>query len=183
MKKIITVILSLLLVAGLSACSVSSGGPKAISLDISDRDVDVQYMIDTDMSVFGAHNEDSLDMEGTLHIDFSKCEEFEADENLMLVSGTGELAIYSRRYAFDFEDELMSRVRVSDTNTVYESIISSSIKIGGRAVKISIDLVADEDFRQAVATISAEDGVLFFGDIFNDYLEYFNMILAGALNE
>ena len=36
MKKIITVILSLLLVAGLYACSVSSGGPKAISLDISD---------------------------------------------------------------------------------------------------------------------------------------------------
>ena len=101
----------------------------------------------------------------------------------MLVSGTGELAIYSRRYAFDFEDELMSRVRVSDTNTVYESIISSSIKIGGRAVEISIDLVADEDFSKAVATVSAEGGMLFFGDIFNDYLEYFNMILAGALNE
>ena len=110
MKKIITVILSLLLVAGLSACSVSSGGPKAISLDISDRDVDVQYMIDTDMSVFGAHNEDSLDMEGTLHIDFNECEPFESDENLMLVNSsylhvTKENHEFANQYvSYKFED-------------------------------------------------------------------------------
>ena len=183
MKRLLVVLICIVLAAGLAGCTSAEKGTKAILLDISSRDVDVQYMQGTDLTVFGTDKPHILDEQGALILEFTEFEEFEADDNLFLVEGTGELSIYGQRYSFEIKDEIMSKVKVSETNTVYESIISTAAAMGGKTVEMSIDFVAAEDFSQAVATVSAENGMLFFGDIFNDYLEYYNMILAGVLNE
>lgn len=183
MKKILAVLICFVLAAGVSACGADTQGPEAILLEISERDVDVQYMIGTDLTVFGTDEPHVLDEKAALSLEFTQFEPFESDADLFLTRGTGELSIYGQKYSFVIEDEIMSRVHVTDTNTVYESILTSTVQIGGSSVEISIDFVASEDFSQAVATVSAGEGMLFFGDIFNDYLEYFNMILEGALNE
>ena len=72
----------------------------------------------------------------------------------------------------------------SEENTVYSGILDSAISMkNGEKQEISIDFTANRDFSQAVATISADGGYLFFGDVFDDYLEYFNMVLAQMTDE
>ena len=46
----------------------------------------------------------------------------------------------------------------------------------------AVGAALNHDFSQAVATVSADGGYLFFGDVFADYLEYFNMVLT-QINE
>lgn len=67
---------------------------------------------------------------------------------------------------------------------MYSGILDSAISMkNGEEQEISIDFTANRDFSQAVATISADGGYLFFGDVFDDYLEYFNMVLAQMTDE
>ena len=78
----------------------------------------------------------------------------------------------------------MLRIEVSEENTVYSGILDSAINIkNGEEQEISIDFAANKDFSQAVVTVSADGGYLFFGDVFDDYLEYFNMVLAQMTDE
>jgi len=181
MKKVLTTVFCLIVMMGLVSCGQESDGPKAVTLQISDRETDVEYMLGTDLKVFGAEKAGIIDKAAGLTIEFTESEAFETDDRLFLVSGTGELEVFGQKYHFDIDEEIMGKVAVSEKNTVYESILGSSITVDGRPVEISIDFVASEDFSQAVATVSAEGGMLFFGDIFNDYLEYYNMILEGVL--
>ena len=180
MKKIIAAALCLIIITGLVSCGQEHSGERAVSMQISTSQTDVEYMLGTDLTVFGAAPPVSIDDGAELSLVFTSFEAFETDDRLFLVSGTGELDAYGQKYYFDIDEEIMGMVTVSENNTVYESILGSTITVGERPVEISIDFVADEDFSQAVATVSAEDGMLFFGDIFNDYLEYFNMVIAGV---
>jgi len=179
MKKFVVTVLCLVMVSVLAGCAADERA-KSISLQISDRDVDVEYMKTTDLTVFGTEDPHILDYGAMLSLEFTEFEPFETDDRLYLVSGTGELEIYGRKCHFLIDEEIMSKVEVSETNTVYESILGSTVDIEDEPLEINIDFVAAEDFSQAVATVSAEGGMLFFGDIFNDYLEYFNMVLAGV---
>ena len=100
------------------------------------------------------------------------------------VSGIGILDLNGEEYDFDFEDQDLLCIEVSEENTVYSGILASAISMkNGEKQEISIDFTANRDFSQAVATISADGGYLFFGDVFDDYLEYFNMVLAQMTDE
>ena len=84
-----------------------------------------------------------------------------------------------KEYNFKVADQELLCIEVSEENTVYSGILDSAINMeNGEKQEISIDFTSDGDFSQAVATVSAEGGYLFFGEVFNDYLEYFNMLLA-----
>ncbi len=181
MKKIVSVAVCLIMVFAVCGCGngetqSDDSQSKDITLKISDREEDVEYMKKSDLSVFGIDDSESLSMESELNLNFT---EFNASEDgeIIDVGGTGKLVLGDNTYDFTIEDGEMNRVEVSDDNRLYESILEGNADVNGKMLEISIDFVASEDFSQAVATVSGGDTNIFFGDIFNDYLEYFNMIL------
>ena len=179
MKKILTTMMCIMLVLAFTACGGNERAetePQDISLSLSTDENDIEYMQSSDLSVFGLEKAENCE----LSLDFTDNEQ--TDEGFT-VSGTGKLNLNGEEYDFDFEDQDLLCIEVSEENTVYSGILDSAISMkNGEKQEISIDFTANRDFSQAVATISADGGYLFFGDLFDDYLEYFNMVLT-QINE
>lgn len=180
MKKILTTMMCIMLVLVIIACSSNERPetkPGNISLSLSTAENDIEYMQASDLSVFGLEKAENC----ALTLDFTNSENTEEG---FIVSGTGILDLNGEEYDFDIEDQELLRIEVSEENTVYSGILDSAINIkNGEEQEISIDFTANRDFSQAVATVSADGGYLFFGDVFDDYLEYFNMVLAQMADE
>ena len=175
MKKFLTTIMCIMLMLAFTACGGNERTEKEpgnISLGLSTAENDIEYMQASDLSVFGLEKAENC----TLTLDFT---DSESAEEGFIVSGTGTLNLNGEEYDFNIEDQTLLCIEVSEENTVYSGILDSAISIGnGEKQEISIDFTANRDFSQAVATVSADGGYLFFGDVFDDYLEYFNMILS-----
>ena len=175
MKKFLTTIMCIMLMLAFTACGGNERTetePGNISLGLSTAENDIEYMQASDLSVFGLEKAENC----TLTLDFT---DSESTEEGFIVSGTGTLNLNGEEYDFNIEDHTLLCIEVSEENTVYSGILDSAISIGnGEKQEISIDFTANRDFSQAVATVSADGGYLFFGDLFDDYLEYFNMILS-----
>ena len=175
MKKFLTTIMCIMLMLAFTACGSNERTqpePGNISLGLSTAENDIEYMQASDLSVFGLEKAENC----TLTLDFT---DSESTEEGFIVSGTGTLNLNGEEYDFNIEDQTLLCIEVSEENTVYSGILDSAISIGnGEKQEISIDFTANRDFSQAVATVSADGGYLFFGDVFDDYLEYFNMILS-----
>lgn len=175
MKKVLTTIMCMMLVLVFTACGGNERAeiePQDISLCLSTSENDIEYMQTSNLSVFGLEKAENC----SFVLDFTENEK--TDEGFT-VSGTGKLNLNGEEYDFDFEDQDLLCIEVSEENTVYSGILDSAISMEtGEEQEISIDFTADRDFSQAVATVSADGGYLFFGDVFDDYLEYFNMILS-----
>lgn len=180
MKKFLTTIMCIMLVSAMTACNSADNTPiepKDISLSLSAAENDIEYMQASDLSVFGLEKAENC----TLTLDFT---DSESAEEGFIVSGTGTLNLNGEEYDFNIEDQTLLCIEVSEENTVYSGILDSAISIGnGEKQEISIDFTANRDFSQAVATVSSDGGYLFFGDVFDDYLEYFNMVLAQMADE
>ena len=180
MKKILTTMMCIMLVLAFTACGGNERAetePQDISLCLSTSENDIEYMQASDLSVFGLEKAESC----ALTLDFTNSE---STEEGFIVSGIGTLNLNGEEYDFDFEDQDLLCIEVSEENTVYSGILDSAISMkNGEKQEISIDFTANRDFSQAVATISADGGYLFFGDVFDDYLEYFNMVLAQMTDE
>ena len=180
MKKILTTIMCIMLVLASTACvgnEMTETEPRNISLSLSTAENDIEYMQASDLSVFGLEKTEYC----SLILVFS---ENERTEEGFIVSGIGILSLNGEEYDFYIEDQELLRIEVSEENTVYSGILDSAINIkNGEEQEISIDFAANKDFSQAVATVSADGGYLFFGDVFDDYLEYFNMVLAQMTDE
>ena len=180
MKKILTTLMCMMLVLVFTACGGNERAeiePQDIGLSLSTAESDVEYMQASNLSVFGLEKAENCE----LSLDFTDNEK--TDEGFT-VSGTGKLNLNGEEYDFDFEDQDLLCIEVSEENTVYSGILDSAISMkNGEKQEISIDFTANRDFSQAVATISADGGYLFFGDVFDDYLEYFNMVLAQMTDE
>ena len=179
MKKILMTMMCIILVLAFTACSGKEKTPVepgTISLSLSTAEKDVEYMQASDLSVFGLKKAENC----TLTLDFT---DSKRNEEGFTVSGTGTLNLNGETYDFKIDGQILARIEVSEENTVYSGILDSTLNIGDRdSQEISIDFTADEKFSQAVATVSADGGYLFFGDLFDDYLEYFNMVLT-QINE
>ena len=175
MKKFLTTIMCIMLMLAFTACGGNERTetePGNISLGLSTAENDIEYMQASDLSVFGLEKAENC----TLKLDFT---DSESAEEGFIVSGTGTLNLNGEEYDFNIEDQTLLCIEVSEENTVYSGILDSAISIGnGEKQEISIDFTANRDFSQAVATVSADGGYLFFGDVIDDYLEYFNMILS-----
>lgn len=175
MKKILMTMMCIILVLAFTACSGKEKTPVepgTISLSLSTAEKDVEYMQASDLSVFGLKKAENC----SLKLDFT--ENKKTDDGFM-VSGTGTLELNGEAYDFNIEGQELQRIEVSQENTVYSGILDSAISTeNGENQEISIDFTANRDFSLAVATVSADGGYLFFGDVFDDYLEYFNMVLA-----
>ena len=180
MKKILTTMMCIMLVLAFTACGgneMTETEPRNISLSLSTAENDIEYMQASDLSVFGLEKAENC----SLVLDFTENEK--TDEGF-IVSGTGTLNLNGEEYDFNIEDQELLCIEVSEENTVYSGILDSAISMEtGEEQEISIDFTADGDFSQAVATVSADGGYLFFGDVFDDYLEYFNMVLAQMADE
>ena len=175
MKKFLTTIMCIMLMLAFTACGGNERTetePGNISLGLSTAENDIEYMQASDLSAFGLEKAENC----TLTLDFTDSES--TDEGF-IVSGTGTLNLNGEEYDFNIEDQTLLCIEVSEENTVYSGILDSAISIeNGEKQEISIDFTANRDFSQAVATVSADGGYLFFGDVFDDYLDYFNMILS-----
>lgn len=175
MKKFLTTIMCIMLMLVFTACGGNERTetePQDISLGLSTAENDIEYMQASDLSVFGLEKAENC----SLVLDFT---ENEKTEEGFIVSGTGTLDLNGKEYDFNIEDQTLLCIEVREENTVYSGILDSAISMGnGEKQEISIDFTANRDFSQAVATVSADGGYLFFGDVFDDYLEYFNMILS-----
>lgn len=175
MKKFLTTIMCIMLMLAFTACGSNERTqpePGNISLGLSTAENDIEYMQASDLSVFGLEKAENC----TLTLDFT---DSESTEEGFIVSGAGTLDLNGKEYDFNIADQELLCIEVSGENTVYSGILDSAISIGnGEKQEISIDFTANRDFSQAVATVSADGGYLFFGDVFDDYLEYFNMILS-----
>ena len=180
MKKILTTMMCIMLVLAFTACGGNERAetePQDISLSLSTDENDIEYMQSSDLSVFGLEKAENCN----LILDFT---ENERTEESFIVSGIGILDLNGEEYDFDFEDQDLLCIEVSEENTVYSGILDSAISMkNGEKQEISIDFTANRDFSQAVATVSADGGYLFFGDVFDDYLEYFNMVLTQMADE
>ena len=180
MKKILTTIMCIMLVSAMTACNSADNTPtepRNISLSLSTAENDIEYMQASDISVFGLEKAENC----TLSLDFT---ENEKTDDGCTVSGTGTLNLNGKEYNFNVADQELLCIEVSEENTVYSGILDSAINMeNGEKQEISIDFTADRDFSQAVATVSADGGYLFFGDVFDDYLEYFNMVLSQMADE
>ena len=180
MKKILTTMMCIMLVLAFTACGgneMTETEPRNISLSLSTAENDIEYMQASDLSVFGLEKAENC----SLILVFNKNER--TDEGF-IVSGIGILSLNGEEYDFNIEDQELLRIEVSEENTVYSGILDSAINIkNGEEQEISIDFTANKDFSQAVTTVSADGGYLFFGDVFGDYLEYFNMVLAQMTDE
>ena len=180
MKKVLTTIMCMMLVLSFTACGgneMAETEPQDIGLSLSTAENDVEYMQASNLSVFGLEKAENCE----LSLDFTDNEK--TDEGFT-VSGTGKLNLNGKEYIFNVEDQELICIEVSEENTVYSGILDSAISMeNGENQKISIDFTANKDFSQAVATVSADGGYLFFGDVFDDYLEYFNMGLAQMTDE
>lgn len=180
MKKFLTTIMCIMLVLVFTACGGNERKetePGSISLSLSTAENDVEYMQASDLSVFGLEKAENC----SLVLDFT--ENKKTDEGF-IVSGIGTLNLNGEEYDFKIEDQELLCTEVSEENTVYSGILDSAISMEtGEKQEISIDFTADRDFSQAVATVSADGGYLFFGDVFDDYLEYFNMVLSQMADE
>ena len=180
MKKVLTTIMCIIMVLVFAACGSNERTrtePGNISLSLSAAENDIEYMQASDLSGFGLEKTEYC----SLILVFS---ENERTEEGFIVSGIGILSLNGEEYDFYIEDQELLRIEVSEENTVYSGILNSAISMEtGENKEISIDFTADGDFSQAVATVSADGGYLFFGDVFDDYLEYFNMVLAQMADE
>ena len=180
MKKILTTMMCIMLVLAFTACGGNERAeiePQDIGLSLSTAESDVEYMQASNLSVFGLEKAENCE----LSLDFTDNEK--TDEGFT-VSGTGKLNLNGKEYIFNVEDQELICIEVSEENTVYSGILDSSISMeNGEEQEISIDFTADRDFSQAVATVSSDGGYLFFGDVFDDYLEYFNMVLTQMAGE
>ena len=180
MKKILTTLMCMMLVLLFTACDGNERTetePQDIGLSLSTAESDVEYMQASNLSVFGLEKAENCE----LSLDFTDNEK--TDEGFT-VSGTGKLNLNGEEYDFDFEDQDLLCIEVSEENTVYSGILDSAISMkNGEKQEISIDFTANRDFSQSVATVSADGGYLFFGDVFDDYLEYFNMVLTQMADE
>ena len=175
MKKILTTIMCIMLILAFTACGGNERTetePQDINLSLSTAENDVEYMQASDLSVFGLEKAENC----SLVLDFTENEK--TDEGF-IVSGIGTLDLNGEEYDFNIADQALLCIEVSEENTVYSGILDSAISMeNGEKQEISIDFTANRDFPQAVATVSSDGGYLFFGDVFDDYLEYFNMVLA-----
>ena len=180
MKKFLMTIMCIMLALVFTACGGNERTetePQDISLGLSTAENDIEYMQASDLSAFGLEKAENC----TLTLDFT---DSESTEEGFIVSGTGILDLNGEEYDFYIEDQELLRIEVSEENTVYSGILDSAINIkNGEEQEISIDFTANKDFSQAVTTVSADGGYLFFGDVFDDYLEYFNMVLAQMTDE
>ncbi|MGN0734680.1 MAG: hypothetical protein ACI4LP_02565 [Anaerovoracaceae bacterium] len=180
MKKILTTIMCIMLVLAFTACGGEDKAPVEpgnISLSLSTAENDVEYMQASALSVFGLEKAENC----TLTLDFTNSG---STEEGFIVSGTGTLNLNGEEYDFNIEDQALLCIEVSEENTVYSGILDSALGMEtGDTQEISIDFTANRDFSQAVATVSADGGYLFFGDVFDDYLEYFNMVLTQIADE
>ena len=180
MKKILTTMMCIMLVLAFTACGGNERKetePGSLSLSLSTSENDIEYMQSSDLSVFGLEKAENCSLE----LNFTENER--TDEG-SIVSGIGILSLNGEEYDFYMEDQELLCIEVSEENTVYSGILESDINIkNGEEQEISIDFTASRDFSQAVATVSADGGYLFFGDVFDDYLEYFNMVLAQMTDE
>ena len=180
MKKFLTTMMCIMLVLVITACGGNERTetePSNISLGLSTAENDIEYMQASDLSVFGLEKAENC----SLVLDFTENEK--TDEGF-IVSGTGTLNLNGEEYDFNIEDQELLCIEVSEENTVYSGILDSAISMEtGDTQEISIDCTANKDFSQAVATVSTDGGYLFFGDVFDDYLEYFNMVLAQMADE
>lgn len=180
MKKVLTTIMCMMLVLAFTACGGNERAetePQDISLCLSTSENDVEYMQASDLSVFGLEKAENC----ALTLDFTNSE---STEEGFIVSGIGTLNLNGEEYDFNIEDQALLCIEVSEENTVYSGILDSAISMEtGDTQEISIDFTANKDFSQAVATVSTDGGYLFFGDVFDDYLEYFNMVLAQMADE
>lgn len=179
MKKILTTMMCIMLVLTFTACGgdgKTPAEPQDISLSLSTAENDIEYMQAGNLSAFGLEKAENC----TLALDFT---DSESTDDGFIVSGVGTLNLNGEIYDFDIDSQTLARIEVSEENTVYSGILNSFIRIRrGEKQEISIDFTADRSFSQAVATVSADGGYLFFGDVFADYLEYFNMVLT-QINE
>ncbi|MCI6855505.1 MAG: hypothetical protein MR908_09450 [Firmicutes bacterium] len=175
MKKFLTTIMCIMLMLAFTACGGNERTetePGNISLGLSTAENDIEYMQASDLSAFGLEKAENC----TLTLDFT---DSESTEEGFIVSGAGTLDLNGKEYDFNIADQELLCIEVSGENTVYSGILDSAISMEtGEEQEISIDFTANRDFSQAVATVSADGGYLFFGDVFDDYLEYFNMILS-----
>ena len=180
MKKILTTMMCTMLVLAFAACGSderTEKEPGNVSLSLSTSENDIEYMQASDLSVFGLEKAENC----SLILAFAENER--TDEGF-IVSGTGILDLNGEEYDFNIKDQELLCIEVSEENTVYSGILDSAINIkNGEEQEISIDCTANKDFSQAVTTVSADGGYLFFGDVFDDYLEYFNMVLAQMTDE
>lgn len=180
MRKILMTIMCIMLVSAMTACNSADNTPtepQDISLSLSTAENDKEYMQASDISVFGLERAENC----TLSLEFT---ENEKTDDGFTVSGTGTLNLNGEEYDFNIEDQELICIEVSEENTVYSGILDSAISMkNGEKQEISIDFTADRNFSQAVATVSADGGYLFFGDVFDDYLEYFNMVLSQMADE
>lgn len=180
MKKFLMTIMCIMLALVFTACGGNERTetePQDISLGLSTAENDIEYMQTSDLSVFGLEKAENC----TLTLDFT---DSESTGEGFIVSGTGSLDLNGKKYDFILEDQELICIEVSEENTVYSGILDSSISMeNGENQEISIDFTADRDFSQAVATVSSDGGYLFFGDVFDDYLEYFNMVLTQMAGE
>ena len=180
MKKILTTIMCIMIVSAMTACNSADNTPtepQDISLSLSTAENDKEYMQASDISVFGLERAENC----TLSLEFT---ENEKTDDGFTVSGTGTLNLNGEEYDFNIEDQELLCIEASEENTVYSGILDSAISMkNGEKQEISIDFTADRNFSQAVATVSADGGYLFFGDVFDDYLEYFNMVLSQMADE
>jgi len=93
------------------------------------------------------------------------------------VSGDGQIIICSKAIPFQFKNQKLSVESLENGSKVCAGVIKTEIEKGGETVPINIDLCSTYDFKKCIASVAfdllEEQGqVLFYGDLFDEYLAY-----------
>lgn len=104
------------------------------------------------------------------------------DDKGLHVTGSGEILIGSGKIPFHFENQLLKTETYAVGKSLYMGVIKSYVLMNEKRIPITIDFCSSLDFRQSIASVSfnylEENGqVLFFGELFEEYEEYYNHFL------
>lgn len=107
-----------------------------------------------------------------------KIQDIEYVKEGMIISGDGEILISDQKINFLIEKQLLTCENCNQYNKIYTGVLKSSAEIGNRNVPLNVDIFLTSDFENSIASVSLdslenEGAVMFFGEIFDEYEEYY----------
>lgn len=193
MKKYLSILLCLVLVFQFTTVSwadtidsTETVTPMRIVIPLSEDEEDVAIMQKSGLEKFGLEKREStyalgdntgtFDLSGTNNLTLNLTKKTPTKDGL-IVSGTAEIRVGSVILNRAFTEETLSAVDLGNGEYVYDGVLNISIVVGDTEIPAYIDIVSKNDFSEIVAnvsmgTIENNAGVMFFGEVFEEYMLY-----------
>lgn len=109
----------------------------------------------------------------------------EGKKDYILITGQGEIILDSCVLPFMFQNQTLNKKEYNEKNEILTGVIKSTIMLGKEEKEINIDFCTVSNFSKSIASVSfgtleEQDIVLFFGEIFDEYEEYYQKLFSGT---